>query len=138
MRSTVQQVDAIKRAAAEIYGDAAQVWSFGSRVDDEKRGGDIDLLIRPAEEMRHGLIDKIRLLGRLDRLEQIGWLASAEGWNERRRIRNEFTHDYPEGVVERLARLELAIQAADRPVQIYRMFQGRLQARGNLLPDSPI
>ena len=41
MRSTVQQVDAIKRAAAEIYGDAAQVWSFGSRVDDEKRGGDI-------------------------------------------------------------------------------------------------
>jgi predicted nucleotidyltransferase len=63
---TFQQVDAIKRAAAEIYGDAAQVWLFGSRVDDQKRGGDIDLLIRSAEGARHGLIDKIRLLGRLE------------------------------------------------------------------------
>lgn len=66
VRLTDQQVDAIKRAAAEIYGDAAQVWLFGSRVDDQKRGGDIDLLIRPAEGARHGLIDKIRLLRRLE------------------------------------------------------------------------
>ncbi len=66
MRLTDQQVDAIKRAAAEIYGEAAQVWLFGSRVDDRKRGGDIDLLIRPPECARHALIDKIRLLGRLE------------------------------------------------------------------------
>jgi len=35
-------------------------------------------------------------LDRLDRLEQLAWLPSADEWSELRRIRNEFTHDYPE------------------------------------------
>ncbi len=75
------------------------------------------------------------MLDRLNRLEQIGWLESVEYWNELRRIRNEFTHDYPEGVVERLARLELAMDAAGRLIEIYRSFKRRLQARGDLLQD---
>jgi len=40
------------------------------------------------------------VLDRLDRLEQLGWLPSAEQWAELRRTRNEFTHDYPETVSE--------------------------------------
>jgi predicted nucleotidyltransferase len=35
----------IRTAAAEVFGSEAKVMLFGSRVDDARRGGDIDLLI---------------------------------------------------------------------------------------------
>ena len=38
-------MEAIKSAAAEVFGGDAQVWLFGSRADDNRRGGDIDLYI---------------------------------------------------------------------------------------------
>jgi predicted nucleotidyltransferase len=45
MRLTPDQQSAIRTTVAETFGDEASVWLFGSRVDDNKRGGDIDLLI---------------------------------------------------------------------------------------------
>lgn len=45
MRLSAQQVKVIKEAVASMIGASARVWLFGSRVDDAKRGGDIDLLI---------------------------------------------------------------------------------------------
>ena len=40
------QQRAINRATlAEIFGTGAEMWLFGSRVDGNKRGRDIDLLI---------------------------------------------------------------------------------------------
>jgi predicted nucleotidyltransferase len=45
MRLTPTQVATIKTATIEIFGPDARVWLFGSRVDDEKRGGDIDLYL---------------------------------------------------------------------------------------------
>lgn len=45
MRLTPDQQAAIRTAATEAFGGAVGVWLFGSRVDDDKRGGDIDLLI---------------------------------------------------------------------------------------------
>jgi len=45
MRLTPQQQSAIRATATETFGEEANVWLFGSRVDDNKRGGDIDLLI---------------------------------------------------------------------------------------------
>jgi hypothetical protein len=46
MRLTELQIAAIRETAAEIFGNDAGVWLFGSRTDDQKRGGDIDLLIQ--------------------------------------------------------------------------------------------
>ena len=58
------------------------------------------------------------VLDRLDRLEQLGWLPSAEEWGELRRTRNEFTHDYTETTGERFERLQLALSAAAKVMTI--------------------
>jgi uncharacterized protein len=43
VRLTAEEVQAIKTAAREAFGDDAVVRLFGSRVHDHLRGGDIDL-----------------------------------------------------------------------------------------------
>ncbi|MEY3901335.1 MAG: hypothetical protein RL189_641 [Pseudomonadota bacterium] len=45
MRLSEFAIDAIRKTAAQTFGPEVSVWLFGSRVDDSKRGGDIDLLI---------------------------------------------------------------------------------------------
>ena len=40
--------EAARRAVSVIsaqYGDGAKIWLFGSRVDDQKRGGDVDIFV---------------------------------------------------------------------------------------------
>ena len=44
MRLSKDEVKAIKKAFKEIFGKG-EIYLFGSRVDDTKRGGDIDLYI---------------------------------------------------------------------------------------------
>ena len=46
MRLTKKEIETIVRIAREIYGWNVEVYLFGSRTDDIKRGGDIDLLVR--------------------------------------------------------------------------------------------
>lgn len=45
MRLSDTQIAAIRRAVVELAGAAATVRLFGSRLDDSRRGGDIDLLL---------------------------------------------------------------------------------------------
>ena len=45
MRLSPHQRNVIRRIARECFGPRARVTLFGSRADDEARGGDIDLLI---------------------------------------------------------------------------------------------
>lgn len=68
MRLSHEQTEVIRNAVTDIYGKDSKLWLFGSRVNDNRRGGDIDLLVRPGSIAgRHNLMDKIRLLGRLER-----------------------------------------------------------------------
>lgn len=66
MRLTFQQIETIHHAAEEAFGPNTRVLLFGSRVDDSKRGGDIDLLIRPAKADQL-LVRKLRFLDLLER-----------------------------------------------------------------------
>ena len=47
MRLSETYVHTIKAKAKEIFGRSTKIYLFGSRIDDSKRGGDIDLLILP-------------------------------------------------------------------------------------------
>lgn len=62
MRLSPADRDAIKLAVAEQVGADSRVWLFGSRVDDSKRGGDIDLLI----ETERVLPSRVEVLCKLE------------------------------------------------------------------------
>lgn len=68
MRLTIEQAKAIRQTTAEIFDATTPVWLFGSRVDDSKRGGDIDLLVAPqALNAEQALQAKIRFLNKLEK-----------------------------------------------------------------------
>ncbi len=45
MRLTKQQIDAITQTVVRLAGNDAAVYLFGSRLNDQAKGGDIDLFI---------------------------------------------------------------------------------------------
>lgn len=59
MRLTHDQIQAIKLAAQVTLGEDAQVTLFGSRTDDSRRGGDIDLMF----ETPHRLPNRVATEG---------------------------------------------------------------------------
>lgn len=61
MRLTAAQVDAIRDGTARLAGRSARVWLFGSRVRDEARGGDVDLLL----ELDEAVAEPAQLSARL-------------------------------------------------------------------------
>jgi predicted nucleotidyltransferase len=65
MRLRDWEVEAIRNTALEVFGPVASVRLFGSRLDDDKRGGDIDLYL---DADRHG--DDQNLRNRFSRLLQ--------------------------------------------------------------------
>ena len=74
-------------------------------------------------------ITSMPMLDRLNRLEQLGWLPSADEWTTLRRIRNEFTHDYPETTAERFDRLQLVLASAHRLLEILTEIDQKIQQR---------
>ncbi|MEL5896449.1 nucleotidyltransferase domain-containing protein [Bacteroides sp. GD17] len=64
MRLQSKEIQTIIRIAKEIYGESVKVYLFGSRLNDEKRGGDIDLLVRTEGEKK-GVLARIRMISRL-------------------------------------------------------------------------
>ena len=68
MRLSKDEKRLIKQAFIEIFGDG-KIYLFGSRIDDNKRGGDIDLFLVPKNKS-YTLEQKIKFLVKLD--EYIG------------------------------------------------------------------
>ena len=66
---------------------------------------------------------------RFARLEQLGWLSSAEAWNTLRQIRNQFAHDHPYNPAQRFERLQVAIEAADQLLTLMSHISPKLSQR---------
>lgn len=67
MRLSKREIEAILQVAEDIYGTDVKVYLFGSRVDDSRRGGDIDLLVRTTSEKK-GILDRVRMAARIKSL----------------------------------------------------------------------
>jgi len=68
MRLSSRLHNILIRAIKESFGDVS-VYLFGSRVDDSKKGGDIDLAINvtiPKDEFRQKKITFLAILSRLN------------------------------------------------------------------------
>lgn len=61
MRLTAIQISAIRKSAAQLAGESARVWLFGSRVRDDALGGDVDLLL----ELDEAVAEPAQLSARL-------------------------------------------------------------------------
>jgi predicted nucleotidyltransferase len=64
MRLSEHERGVIREAAAEVFGPDVRVMLFGSRVDDSRRGGDIDLFVEPSDPADI-MTKKIRLAAQL-------------------------------------------------------------------------
>ena len=65
MRLTDQQIDQIRTIGKGIFGNEVRIYLFGSRVVNEKRGGDIDLFIETNDNQLTTFENKILFLAKL-------------------------------------------------------------------------
>jgi len=54
VRLTDDQIHTLIEETQSCFGKTAQIWIFGSRTDDSKKGGDIDLYIET--DLSEGLV----------------------------------------------------------------------------------
>jgi predicted nucleotidyltransferase len=59
VRLTPAQIHAITQTISRLTGGTAEVFLFGSRLDDRARGGDVDLLIETAAPL--ALVERARI-----------------------------------------------------------------------------
>jgi uncharacterized protein len=67
MRLTESQIEIITTLVRKYFSDNAIVFLFGSRTDDRKKGGDIDLFISTPDETLMDLTHRIAFLVELKR-----------------------------------------------------------------------
>jgi predicted nucleotidyltransferase len=65
MRLNQFQIATINKLARKHFGQDTTVYLFGSRTDDHKKGGDIDLFINHVDEATLTLEAKIRFMAEL-------------------------------------------------------------------------
>lgn len=69
MRINPEQIKTITEVTHDVAGSDAQVWLYGSRLQDERRGGDIDLMIQTSTPL--SLMDRAKIKVRLETLLEI-------------------------------------------------------------------
>ena len=57
MRLSLEQLGLILSQVHQHLGPGSRIWLFGSRLDDTRRGGDVDLYV---EAPPHPLMDELR------------------------------------------------------------------------------
>jgi len=67
MRISPEQAVMIRQEVLNLAGDSARVWLFGSRVRDEARGGDVDLLVEVDEAVTEPALLSARLGARVSK-----------------------------------------------------------------------
>ena len=65
MRLSSIEIKKIIDVAKEAYGSSVKVFLFGSRTDDSKRGGDIELLIRTETQEKLGFMGRVLMRAKL-------------------------------------------------------------------------
>jgi predicted nucleotidyltransferase len=62
VRLTEAEITVIKEAINRRFRSVGRIILFGSRVDDGKRGGDIDILVESDEPIEDGVLHKLEAL----------------------------------------------------------------------------
>lgn len=62
MRLSKEQVLYIVTNIHAFFGKDAEVWLFGSRCDDQKKGGDIDLYVQTSQDDSEIISSKMKFL----------------------------------------------------------------------------
>lgn len=65
MRLHPHQIQSIQAVIQQIAGQQATTWLYGSRLDDTRRGGDVDLLIQSTPPIT--LLQRARIKTQLER-----------------------------------------------------------------------
>ena len=117
--------DALEDALQDIHSRAMDVNDYTTLSKQDRRlldqftyrftrlQDDMGIKLMPA--VLKALGEDVALMSAIDRfarLEQLGWLASADDWQTLRQIRNQFTHDCPDNPTERFESWQAAVLAA--------------------------
>jgi len=86
VRLTPDEVAVIKEAIRRRFRGKGRIILFGSRTDDAKRGGDIDILVESDEPLEEGVRHKLEALSDLHRglgdrkIDLVlAWMPGSEG-----------------------------------------------------------
>lgn len=68
MRLSKIEINIIKSVACEVWGSKTMIYLFGSRTDDSKKGGDIDLFVdlETEQEPKEIMLQKAKFLSKLE------------------------------------------------------------------------
>ncbi|MBP7729959.1 MAG: nucleotidyltransferase domain-containing protein [Alphaproteobacteria bacterium] len=62
MRLTTMEQDVISNSFRQCFGEGDHLWLFGSRINDQKRGGDIDLYVETHLDSAQAIRSKFSFL----------------------------------------------------------------------------
>ncbi len=106
MRLTETRKNIIKSQVAVCFGSQARIWLFGSRVDDQMHGGDIDLYIETRLSKAEAFQQEQQLYAALQRElgeQRIDIVTHSEGM-----MLQPIHHEYIDSPVEMLEALRQA------------------------------
>ena len=132
--------DALQDALQDIHARAMDVNDYTTLSKQDRRlldqfayrytrlQDDMGVKLMPA--VLKALGEDVALMSAIDRfarLEQLGWLTSADDWQTLRQIRNQFNHDYPNNPTERFQLWQAAVHAAEQLRTVLSSFQSKIK-----------